>query len=120
MYIQGFIVPVPENNRDDYIAAAKKGWSIFKSMGALEMVEAWEEDVADGKLTDFRKAVQIQPGEKVVFSWIMWPDRATCDAAGEKMQKDPAMEESFGEMPFDGNRMFWGGFSPVFNSRGLS
>lgn len=114
MYVQGFVIPVPEGNKQAYTELAEKAASLFTGYGATEIVEAWEEDVADGEHTDFRKAVKAEEGEKIVFSWIIWPDRATCDAAAQKMGEDPEMENAFGEMPFDGKRMFWGGFSPVF------
>ena len=113
MYIQGFLLAVPGDSKAAYHELASKGWAMFNSLGATEMVEAWEDDVTDGKLTDFRKATQAKEGEKIVFSWIIWPDRATCDAASQKMQEDPAMGAMFGEPPFDGMRMMWGGFTPL-------
>lgn len=113
MYIQGFLVPVPADKQDDYRDMAEKYWPIAHDNGALEHVEAWEADVPDGKQTDFRRAVALEEGEKVVFSWVIWPDKATADANHEKMMSDPRMKE-FGEiMPFDGKRMVFGGFEPL-------
>jgi uncharacterized protein YbaA (DUF1428 family) len=114
MYVQGFLLAVPEEKKEDYRAMAEKASEMFADYGAIEMMEAWEDDVADGKVTDFRMATKAQDGEKIVFSWIIWPDRATCDAAAKKMQADPEAAEKFGEMPFDGKRMMWGGFDPIF------
>lgn len=111
-YIQGFIVPVPEARREDYRKMAADAWSMFQGYGATSVVEAWGDDVPQGKQTDFYRAVKAEPGEKVVFSWLTWPDRATCDAAGEKMQNDPEMKMPE-DMPFDGKRMVWGGFEPI-------
>ena len=82
------------------------------------MVEAWGYDVPDGKVTDFRRAVQAKEGENVVFSWIEWPDKATRDASWEKIMKDPDMQPDHANMPFDGMRMFWGGFEPIVDSSG--
>lgn len=113
MYIQGFVVPVPEGSKDAYKQVAESFWPIAKDYGALSQVEAWEADVADGKQTDFRRAVDLQPGEKVVFSWMIWPDKATADAAHEKMMSDPRMEAMGHDMPFDGKRMIFGGFEPL-------
>ena len=113
MYIQGFIVPVPGDKQDAYKDVAEKFWPIVHDNGAIEHVECWEADVADGKQTDFRRAVKIADGEKVVFAWVAWPDKATADASNEKMMSDPRMEEFGDEMPFDGKRMFWGGFKPL-------
>jgi uncharacterized protein YbaA (DUF1428 family) len=113
MYINGFVVPVPEAKKAEYQAIAEKFWEIAKDYGALSQVEAWEVDVKDGTLTDFRRAVNITAGEKVVFSWMTWKDRASADASHEKMMQDPRMKE-FGEtMPFDGKRMIFGGFEPL-------
>jgi uncharacterized protein YbaA (DUF1428 family) len=113
MYIQGFIVPVPADKQDAYRVMAEKFWPIAHDLGAIEHVEAWEADVPDGQQTDFRRAVALGEGEKVVFSWVIWPDKATADASHEKMMSDPRMKEIGSEMPFDGKRMVFGGFEPL-------
>ena len=112
-YFQGFVIPVKPDKKDAYRAMAAKVAPVFAEYGAVRIVECWEEDVADGKRTDLRRAVAAEPGEKIVFSWITWPDRATCDAAAEKLMADDRMQ-SDGEMPFDGKRMIYAGFEPVF------
>ena len=113
MYISGFVVPVPEGKKAEYKSVAEKFWEIARDHGALSQIEGWEADVKDGKVTDFRRAVNLEAGEKVVFSWMTWKDRATADAAQEKMMADPRMKD-FGEsMPFDGKRMIFGGFEPL-------
>jgi uncharacterized protein YbaA (DUF1428 family) len=119
MYVQGFVIPVPEGNKDAYREVARKFWAIAKDYGALSQIECWEADVKDGTTTDFRMAVKAESGEKIVFSWMSWPDRATADAAHEKLMSDPRMETDFGapdgsDMPFDGKRMIIGGFDPLF------
>lgn len=113
-YVQGFIVPVPDNKREDYRRMASEVWDIFREYGALRVVEAWEDDVQDGKVTDFRRAVKAGPDEKVVFSYMEWPSREVCNEAGEKMMSDERMKPPEGmEMPFDPQRMVYGGFKPV-------
>lgn len=112
MYVQGFIVPVPADKQDAYRETAGKFWPIARDYGATEHVEAWEADVKDGKQTDFRRSVNLEDGEKVVFSWVIWPDKATCDASHDKMMADPRFKE-LGEMPFDARRMVYGGFEPL-------
>jgi uncharacterized protein YbaA (DUF1428 family) len=72
--------------------------------------------VPDGKLTDMKKAVQAKGDETVVSSWVEWPDKATADAADRKMREDPAMAELGKDMPFDGKRMIYGGFAPLYDS----
>jgi len=114
-YIQGFVIPVPDGNKEDYRAMAAKVAPMFKDYGAERIVECWSDAVPDGKLTDFRKAVQAEAGESVVFAWVVWPDKATHDSAAEKMRADPRMEDQ-GPIPFDGKRMIYGGFVPIFDT----
>ena len=80
-YFEGFVVPVPEANREAYRKSAADFAPIFQEFGVTRHVEAWDSDVSEGKVTDFRKAVDAKPDEKVVFSWFEYPDRATRDAA---------------------------------------
>lgn len=118
MYIQGFVIPVPDGNKQAYREVAEKFWPIAKDYGALSQIEGWEADIKDGERTDFRRAVNAEPGEKIVFSWMTWPDKETADAAHDKMMADPRMAEQFGaadgsDMPFDGKRMIIGGFETI-------
>lgn len=112
-YVSGFLVPVPDDRKEDYRKMAADAWQMFRDYGALEIMEAWGEDVRDGKVTDFRRAVQAREGESVVFSWIVWPDRATADAAEKKMRADDGMTMP-ADPPMDGKRMVFGGFAPIF------
>ncbi len=112
-YIEGFVAAVPKQNREAYRKHVEEAAPLFKELGALRMVEAWGEDIPDGKLTDFRKAVQAKPDESVVFSWLEYADRAACDAADKKMMSDERMKQMAKTMPFDGHRMIYGGFTPL-------
>lgn len=112
-YIEGFIVPVPEGNKDAYRKSAADAAPIFQEFGVDRHIEAWDSDVPEGKITDFRMAVNAKPDEKVVFSWFEYPDKATRDAANEKMRSDERMKEFGANMPFDGKRMIFGGFEPI-------
>ncbi len=112
-YFEGFIVPVPETNKDSYTKHAAEAAPIFQDIGVGRHFEAWDSDVPEGKVTDFRKAVDAKPDEKVVFSWFEYPDRATRDAANQKMMSDPRMQEMGANMPFDGKRMIMGGFNAI-------
>lgn len=114
-YISGFVVPVKTADKAAYRDHAARAVPLLKEFGALSMVEAWGEDVREGKQTDFLRAVNATADETVVFSWIVWPDRATADAAEARMQSDPRMAE-LGEMPFDGARMILGGFATLLDS----
>ena len=112
-YVEGFLVPVPRANREAYRKHAADAAPIFHEFGVTRHVEAWGDDLPDGKVTDFRMAVQAQEDEDVVFSWFEYPDRATRDAVGEKMMTDPRMKQMGETMPFDGKRMIYGGFDAV-------
>jgi len=114
-YIQGFVVPVPKAKKEAYIKLAKASAPIFQEYGAVRIVENWSETTPDGKITDYKKSVQAKDDEAVVFSWIEWPDKASCDAASEKMESDPRWAE-MGEMPFDGKRLIYAGFETIFNT----
>ncbi len=112
-YFEGFIVPVPKANKDAYRQHASEGAPLFQELGVTRMVEAWGDDVADGKVTDFRKAVNATDDEDVVFSWFEYPDKAARDAATDKFMNDPRMKEMGASMPFDGKRMIIGGFDSI-------
>ncbi|HEY8126959.1 MAG TPA: DUF1428 domain-containing protein [Methylocystis sp.] len=115
-YIDGFVIPVPAGNKDAYRNMAASAWPIFKEFGALQLMECWGDDLPDGKLTDFRRAVAAQAGEEVVFSWIIWPSKDIRDAAHKKMHEDSRMK-ALGDMPFDGKRMIFGGFEPLLTEK---
>ena len=114
-YIQGFLVAVPRANKQAYVKSAQSAAPIFREYGATRVMETWSEDIADGKVTDFKRAVQAKDDEAIVFSWIEWPDKQTYDTATKKMETDPRWKE-MPEMPFDGSRMIWGGFEPIFDT----
>ncbi|MGO2243270.1 MAG: DUF1428 domain-containing protein [Halomonas sp.] len=116
-YYQGFLTPVPAANKKPYTQMAEEGWKMFKKGGAIGMVEAWGIDVPHGKVTDFYRATKAEEGEVPVFSWAVWPDRATCDAAKAMEAEMPDMDVS--GMPFDGMRMMWAGFEPLFDTASL-
>jgi uncharacterized protein YbaA (DUF1428 family) len=110
-YADGYVVPVPTAKKDAYRAHAIKGAEVFKDHGALRIVEAWGDDVPEGKITDFRRSVKAQPDESVVFGFVEWPDKKTREEAWKKLMEDPRMQPT--DMPFDGKRMFWGGFTTL-------
>jgi len=112
-YFEGFIVPVPEANKAAYEKHATQFGPLVQNVGVARMVESWDSDVPEGKVTDFRKAVDAKPDEKIVFSWFEYPNREARDAANEKFMSDPQMAEMGKDMPFDGKRMVMGGFDAI-------
>jgi uncharacterized protein YbaA (DUF1428 family) len=117
-YIEGFIAPVPEANKDAYRKQAADAAPIFKEFGVTRHIEAWDSDVPEGKVTDFRMAVNAKPDEKVVFAWFEYPDKETRDSVNAKMMSDPRMKEMGESMPFDGKRMIYGGFDAIVEEGG--
>lgn len=112
-YVQGFVAAVPAANKDAYIEHAREASKIFLELGATRCVENWGDFTPPGKLTDFQRAVQSKDDEVIVFSWVEYPDKATCESATDKMMTDPRMENM--QMPFDGARMIYGGFETLFS-----
>ena len=115
-YIDGYVVPVPNDQKAAYREVATKMAAYFKELGATRIVETWGNDVPDGKVTDFKMSVKAEKNENVVFSWIEWPSKQVRDAANEKMKNDPRMKDMGANMPFDGKRMIFGGFEPILDT----
>jgi uncharacterized protein YbaA (DUF1428 family) len=109
-YVDAFVAAVPTDKREQYLKHCEIACAIFKENGALSIAECWGEDVPEGKVTSFPMAVKRKEGETVVFGWIVWPDKATRNAGMEKMMQDPRMKPDVNPMPFDGQRMIYGGF----------
>jgi len=111
-YVDGFVLPVPTKNLAAYRRVAQKAGNIWKDHGALEYIECVGDDVTMGKVTSFPQSVKLKPDETVVFSWIVYKSRAHRDRVNAKVMKDPRMAPMMDpkSMPFDGKRMFWGGF----------
>ncbi len=117
-YIDGFVIAVPTANRQAFHDHARSFDPLFIEAGATRVVEAWGDDVPDGTLTDFRRAVQATADETIVFAWVEWPDKATRDAGMKKMMEDPRMDPAANPMPFDGKRMIFGGFQTLLDLAG--
>lgn len=113
MYVAGLVIPVPEEKMEAYRKWVENGATIFKDYGCIEIVESWEDNVPDGKYTDFRRAVDAKEGEKIVFSWQVWPDKESFESAEARMHEDERMEVS-GELPFDARRLILGCFAPLY------
>jgi uncharacterized protein YbaA (DUF1428 family) len=112
-YVEGFVTAVPAANKAAYIKHAASAAPVFKELGATRVVETWGDVIPDGKVTDFKGAVKAKPDEVVVFSWIEYPSKEARDVANERMRTDPRMKEMATSMPFDGQRMIFGGFAPI-------
>src|SRR3546814_11386285 len=92
-YVEGLVVAVPTANKEAYRKHAAEAAPLFKEFGVRRMVACWGDDVPDGKVNDFKGAVQAKDDETVVFSWFANPDRAMRDAAHQQQTSAPPMEE---------------------------
>ncbi len=110
-YVDGFVLPVPKKNVGAYRRMAADAGKVWREYGALAFVECIADDVEPGKLTSFPQSVRLRKDETVVFSWIVYESRAERDRINAQVMKDPRIAGMDPEsMPFDGRRMFWGGF----------
>ena len=114
-YIDAFVAAVPNDNKDLYIKHARDSGVVFKDHGALKLIECWGDDIPDGDVTSFPLAVKCEADETVVFSWIFWPSKAVRDAGMEKVMEDPRMQPENCPMPFDGQRLIYGGFDVLID-----
>ena len=119
MYIDGFVLPLDEGKLTEYTAMAQMFARKAEALGALGCLESLGDGLEHGHTTDFFRAVNAVDGENVVFSFCLWPDKATRDKGWEALMADPQMQPEAMPMPFDGKRMFWGGFKPFVNTLAL-
>ncbi len=112
-YVDGFVVPVPKKNLDAYRRLARKAGKIWIEHGALQYSECVADDVKPGKLTSFPQSVKLKADETVVFAWIVYRSRKHRDSVNAKVMQDPRLPMDPKAMPFDGKRMFWGGFQSI-------
>ena len=110
-YVDGFVAAVPTANRDAYFQHARAAAAVFKAHGALSVVECWGDDVPEGQVTSFPMAVRREDDETVVFAWITWASRSARDEGMKKAAEDARLQNI--EMPFDGERMIFGGFEVI-------
>ena len=115
VYVDGYVLPVPKKNIKAYRKMALKAGRVWMEHGALAFHENVADDVKPGKRTSFPQAVKLKKGEVVVFSWVVFKSRKQRDKINAKVMADPRLEKMMDPKnpPFDGKRMFWGGFKPL-------
>ena len=118
MYIDAVVVPVPKKKLSAYRSLARKSGKVWREHGALEYLECVADDVKPGKRTSFPQSVKLKPGETVVFAYIVYKSRAQRDRVMAKVMKDKRLAKMMDPktMPFDGKRMFWGGFKVMVDA----
>ena len=117
-YVDGYVLPVPRKNLDAYRRMAQKAGRVWRDHGALEYIECVADDVKPGKHTSFPQSVKLKKGETVIFAYIVYKSRAQRDRVNKKVIKDPRLASMMDpkKMPFDGKRMFWGGFNVLVDA----
>jgi uncharacterized protein YbaA (DUF1428 family) len=117
-YVDGFVLAVPKRNVDAYRRIARKAGKVWREHGALEFRECVADDVKPGEVTSFPQSVQLKRGETVVFSWITYKSRAHRDRVNAKVMEDPRLADMMkpDAMPFDGQRMIFGGFNVIVDA----
>jgi uncharacterized protein YbaA (DUF1428 family) len=117
-YVDGFVLPVPKKSLPAYRRMASLAGKVWRDHGALEYIECVADDVKPGKVTSFPQSVKLKRGEVVVFSWIVYKSRAHRDSVNKKVMKDPRIAPMMNTkaLPFDGKRMFWGGFKVMLDA----
>ena len=115
MYVDAVVVPVPKKKLVAYRALARRSGKVWREHGALEYLECVADDVKPGKRTSFPQSVKLKSGETVVFAYIVYKSRAQRDRVMAKVMKDKRLADMMDpkKLPFDGKRMFWGGFKPL-------
>ena len=114
-YVDGFVVPVPKKNVEAYKKMARTAGKVWMDHGALAYREAMADDVKPGKWTSFPQSVKLKAGETVAVGWITYKSRAQRDRVNAKAMKDKRLAAIMDPkaLPFDGKRMFMGGFKSV-------
>ncbi|WP_127717040.1 DUF1428 domain-containing protein [Halobacteriovorax sp. HLS] len=115
-YVDGFMAAVPKENKEKFLEHTKFFSELAKEYGALSIVDCWEDNVPDGKVTSMPLAVQKLESEAVVFSWITWPSKEVRDEGMKKLMEDPRSSEQTNPMPFDGKRLIFGSFNVIHQS----
>ena len=112
VYVDGMVTPVPSKNTAAYLRISRRFGKIWREHGALEYRECMADDVSAGKQTSFPRSVKLKRGEVVWLSWTLYKSRAHRDRVNAKAMKDPRVAALMkpGKMPFDGKRLFFGGF----------
>jgi uncharacterized protein YbaA (DUF1428 family) len=117
-YVDGFVLPIPKRNKNKYLRMARRSGRVWRDHGALEYHECIADDVKPGKVTSFPQSVKLKPSEAVWFSWIVYKSRKHRDRVNAKVMKDPRLADMMDvkSLPFDGKRMFWGGFKMLISA----
>ncbi len=126
-YVDGFVIAIKKSKVEEYKKMAMGGKEIWLKHGALDYKECVGDDLVP-KMPDmpgmesmpkpmtFVDLAKPVADETVVFSYIVFRDRAHRDEVNAKVMNDPSMTpEAMKDqpMPFDVQRMAYGGFQTI-------
>jgi uncharacterized protein YbaA (DUF1428 family) len=111
-YVDGYVLPVPKGNIEKYRELARRAAAVWREHGALQYRECIADDVKPGQVTSFPQSVLLKEDETVVLAYVVFDSRDHRDEVNAKVMSDPRLADMMDmkNMPFDGKRMFWGGF----------
>ena len=115
-YVQGYVAPVPKAEKAAFAGMCATMREVMIEHGALHAVDTWAEDIADGKVTDFKRAVAAEQAEAIAFGFVEWPSKEAFEQAKPKVRGDERMPPPGSEMPLDGKRLIFGGFDVIMDS----
>src|SRR5262245_25193118 len=119
-YIDAIVIPVPRANLDTYKRMSTEWGNAHLRHGALYYSDSISDDAQPGKVTSFPQAVQLKDGEVIALAWVVYRNKEDRDRISKAVMEDPQLKDSMdpSKMPFDGKRMFWGGFQSVIGLAG--
>jgi uncharacterized protein YbaA (DUF1428 family) len=119
-YIDDIVIPVPSDNLETYKRMSAEWGKAHLRHGALYYSDSISDDAQPGKVTSFPQAVQLKDGEVIALAWVVYRSKQDRDRIAKAVMDDPQLKESMdpSKMPFDGKRMFWGGFETIIGLPG--
>ena len=119
-YIEAIVIPVPRAKLDTYKRMSEEWGNAHVRHGALYYSDAISDDAQPGKVTSFPQSVQLKEGEVIALAWVVYKNKEDRDRISKTAMEDPKLKESMdpSKMPFDGKRMFWGGFQTIVGLAG--
>ncbi len=116
-YVQGYVAPVPEDHRGAFADMCETMRTVAIDCGALHAADGWADNIEDGKVTDFKRAVKAETGEAIAFGYAEWASKAAFETGSARMQEDKRMPSPGSDMPLDGKRLVYGGFEVILDTR---
>lgn len=112
-YVDGYVLPIPKDQLAAYRKMAAMGKKAWLKHGAVDYKECVADDLTVKFGTPFTQVMKLNPGETVVFAYVVFKSRAHRDRVNAKVMKEMAAMGGSPDMPFDVKRMAYGGFKTI-------